>query len=50
VPRSCLGHPKVVRVGIETFIAYGSKMFYDDAYMTGGWVKDPFAWSSRIHR
>jgi hypothetical protein len=50
VPRSCLGHPKVVRVGIESFIAYGSKMFYDQAYRTGGEFTDLLQASPRIHR
>ncbi len=50
VPSSCLGHPKVVRVGVETFIAYGSKMFYDQAYAVGGNYRDLLTPSPKIHR
>jgi hypothetical protein len=50
VPQSCLGHPKAIKVGARTFVSQGSTLFYDDAYMTGGWAKDVFAWSPRIHR
>lgn len=50
VPQSCLGHPKAIRVGARTFVTEGSKLFYDDGYMTGGWIKDLMALSTRIHR
>lgn len=50
VPRSCLGRPKVVKVGAATLVGYGSKIYYDDAYATGGEFTDPFTLSPRIHR
>jgi len=50
VPTSCLHKPKVVKVGVETFIAYGSKVFFDQAYRNGGNYTDLVAASPRIHR
>jgi hypothetical protein len=50
VPASCLGRPKVIKVGAATLVADGSKIFYDDAYTAGGLFTDPFVLSPRIHR
>jgi Cu/Zn superoxide dismutase len=50
VPKSCLGRPKVVKVGVETFIGYGSKIYYDQGYKTGGGFNDLLTPSPRIHR
>lgn len=50
VPQSCMGHPKVIKVGARTFIGQGTKLFWDDGYATRGAIKDPFSWSPRIHR
>ena len=50
VPRSCLGRPKVVKVGVEAFIGYGAKIYYDQAYRTGGGYHDLLTPSPRIHR
>ncbi len=50
VPSSCLHHPKVVKVGVETFVAYGSKVYYDQAYAVGGSYTDLIAASPKIHR
>ncbi|MBW8752071.1 MAG: hypothetical protein JF565_11695 [Propionibacteriales bacterium] len=50
VPSSCLGHPKVIKVGAATLIADGTKIYYDDAYTTGGSFFDNFGTSPKIHR
>ena len=50
VPSSCLGHPKVIRVGAATLVSEGSKIFYDDGFSTAGGFLDHFALSPQIHR
>lgn len=50
VPSSCLGRPKVVVVGVETFFADGPKVYFDQAYATGGAYTDLIVASPRIHR
>ena len=50
VPRSCLGRPRAVVVGAATLVGYGSKIYYDDAWGTGGEFTDSFVLSPRIHR
>lgn len=50
VPASCLGHPKVVKVGAATVVNQDSKFFFDDGYKIGGGFRDPFALSPKIHR
>lgn len=50
VPRSCVGSPKVVKVGAVGLIGYGSKIFYDEAYSAGGEFTDPFTLSPKIRR
>lgn len=50
VPRSCVGNPKVVKVGAVAIIGYGSKLFYDEAYSAGGEFTDPFTLSPKIRR
>jgi hypothetical protein len=49
VPRSCLGQPKVIKVGARSFIADGTKLFFDDAYSVAGPLS-PYSLSPRIHR
>ncbi|MGY2877097.1 hypothetical protein ACVW00_004287 [Marmoricola sp. URHA0025 HA25] len=50
VPSSCLGHPKVIKVGAATVINEAGKFFYDDGYKTLGGFRDSFALSPKIHR
>jgi hypothetical protein len=50
VPRSCLGHPDVVKIGAATLVGYGDKMYYDDGYSVAGEFTDPFVLSPKIHR
>lgn len=50
VPRSCVGNPKVVRVGAVALVGYGAKIFYDEAYSAGGEFTDPFTLSPKIRR
>jgi hypothetical protein len=40
----------VVKVGVATLVGYGSKIYYDDAYSTGGEFTDNFVLSPKIHR
>ena len=49
VPRSCLGQPKVIKVGSRSFIGEGSKLFFDDAYAAAGPLS-PYSLSPRIRR
>jgi hypothetical protein len=50
VPSSCLGHPKVVKVGAATVINEGSKFYYDDGYKTLGGFRDSVGLSPKIRR
>lgn len=50
VPRSCVGNPKVVRIGAVGLIGYDTKIYYDDAYGVGGEYTDPFVLSPKIRR
>lgn len=50
VPASCVGRPKVIKVGGGTLVADGAKVFYDDAYRTLGGFFEAFGLSPKIHR
>ena len=51
VPRSCLGRPRVVKVGAATLVGDGAgKIFYDDAYRVGGEWTDTFVLSPKVFR
>lgn len=50
IPASCLGRPKVIKVGAATLVNDGTKIFYDDAYTSNGAFTDTFGLSPKIHR
>lgn len=50
VPSSCLGHPKVVRVGAATLVSEGSKIFFDDGFSSNRGFFDNFVLSPKIRR
>ncbi|HEX7717188.1 MAG TPA: hypothetical protein VF416_07855 [Marmoricola sp.] len=50
VPTSCLGHPKVVKVGVKSVILDGTKAYYDQGYAVAGPFSGLLAASPKIHR
>jgi hypothetical protein len=49
IPRSCLGNPRWVRVGVGSFWSDGSLMFFDDAQLNGE-IRDQLKLSGQIRR
>ena len=50
VPASCVGRPKVIKVGAVELMLDGTKIFFDDAYAHLGAWTDNVGLSPRIHR